>query len=179
MIIYRQVIVIITFRAIMKWVIMMKNKSFPFDYFFDTLFEQCIILAANMPTTYLTLLISLIVAKYNQVAIFNIATNLPIYLALVLGILLKFIFTLSMKDKTFKEELSTIAIDIIAGALIVFLFSITVQWIILFMTLLFLLYQSFAMAKSYQRLTIGKDTLSEELKQRHQKQMKKTGKRRK
>jgi|GEM_PF-5356117 signal transduction histidine kinase len=173
MIIYRQVIVIITFRAIMKWVIMMKNKSFPFDYFFDTLFEQCIILAANMPTTYLTLLISLIVA------IFNIATNLPIYLALVLGILLKFIFTLSMKDKTFKEELSTIAIDIIAGALIVFLFSITVQWIILFMTLLFLLYQSFAMAKSYQRLTIGKDTLSEELKQRHQKQMKKTGKRRK
>ncbi len=151
----------------------MKNSDFPLNYFFDTFFEQTILLISNMPATYITLLISLFVK------VFNISTNVPIYIALGLGILLKLILTFSMRNKTFKEETTTIVVDMIAGILIALVFNIGLQWTILFLTLLFLLYQAFALAKAYQRLSFSKNMLSEDLKQRHQKQMRKTGKRRK
>lgn len=149
----------------------MKETSFNFSYFFETLVGRILYIAMNLPTTYTTLITMFIVL------LFQIEQDIIGYLAIGVGLILKLVFTISSKHKVLNQEWITIGIDLVGGILIVLLSGFVIEIIVISLTILYLMYYSYIMTISYTRLGHTAEDLLSDLRHRHDRQNKKTKKR--
>jgi len=149
----------------------MKETSFNFSYFFETLVGRLLYVAMNLPTIYTTLMTMFVLV------IFGIEAMIIGYAALGVGLVLKFIFTISSKHKLLRNEWFTIGVDLVGGSLIVFIGGFVVEIIILSLTLLYLMYYSYVVTISFTKLGHTAEDILDDLRHRHNGQNKKTKKR--
>lgn len=151
----------------------MNETKFNVTYFFETIVQQLLSLAMNLPATYtslITVFILLVVGVENM---------LILYAALVVGVVLKLVFTLSSKTKKLQTEVFVIGIDLAIALLLVFLSSFIVEIVVISLSVLYLLYYSYVMTISYTRLGHNTEEILHDLRHRHEKENKKINKNKK
>jgi hypothetical protein len=149
----------------------MNKSSFNFTYFFDTLVERILFVASKFPTIYTTLITVIILL------LFGITDNNILFGALIVGAILKIVFTISSKQKTLRNEIITISFDILVGLSLIVLSGNVMMYIVVIISILYLFYYATIMTVSYSRLGSTSEQLLSELKKRNEKQFKNKGKR--
>lgn len=142
----------------------MNEAKFDFTYFFETLVQQILKLAMNLPALYtslFTVLILVVIGQSDQMVI--------LYAALGLGFVLKLVFTITSKTKELKKEGITIVADIGAALGIVLVTGFVIEWVVVGLSVLYLLYYSYVMTISYTRLGHNTEELLKDLRHRHDK----------
>jgi hypothetical protein len=150
---------------------MMKETSFNFTYFFETLVNRILVVAATLPALYTTFLTVVLLW------FLGIEEAWIGFAALGVGFVLKLVFTLSSKRKTFTSEWFVIAFDLAAGLLVVALTGFVFEFIVLGLTLLYLIYYSYVTTIAYTRLGHTAEDILHDLRHRHDTQNKQAGKR--
>lgn len=142
----------------------MDEMKFDYKYFLETLMQRILYIAMNLPATYTSLLMVFIVWIIQPVN-----GEIILYAAVVLGFLLKIIFTLTSKHKQLVNEVFVIGIDLALGLLIVLLSGVVTEYIVLVLTILYLLWYSYITTISYTRLGHNTEELLKDLRIRHDK----------
>ncbi|QMS85083.1 hypothetical protein [Candidatus Xianfuyuplasma coldseepsis] len=148
----------------------MNETKFNSTYFFETIVQQLLTLAMNFPAMYTTLWTAIILW------IVNVDNLLIVYAALVVGVILKLVFTMTSKSKALKSEWFVIGVDLGIALLIVFINGFIIEIIVLVLSALYLLYYSYVMTISYTRLGHNTEEILHDLRHRHEKQNKQANK---
>lgn len=149
----------------------MNEAKFDFTYFFETLVQRVLMIAMNIPVVHTTMLSVFILS------IFGLQdTMIILYAALALGVVLKLVFTITSKTKKVQTEIITLVVDIGLGLLVVLFAGYTFEFIILGLSVLYLLYYSYVMTVSYTRLGHNTEEILHDLRHRHEKQTRKSKK---
>ena len=142
----------------------MNEAKFDFTYFFETLVQQVLKVAMNLPALYTSLFTVFILALIGQSD-----NRIILYAAVVLGFVLKLIFTITSNTKELKREGVMIVADIGAALGIVLVAGFVIEWILVGLTVVYLLYYSYIMTISYTRLGHNTEELLHDLRHRHDK----------
>ena len=148
----------------------MNETSFNFTYFFETLIGRILYVAMNLPSIYTTLLTVFILL------LLQLENTLIGFAALGVGVVLKLVFTLSMKNKNLKTEVFTIGVDVAGGLLVVLFAGYVFEFVVIGLTVLYLIYYSYVMTISYTRLGHTTAEILHDLQHRHERQNKKAKK---
>jgi hypothetical protein len=155
----------------MKWGDTMNETKFNFTYFFETLVNRILHVAVSLPALYTTLLTVFLLV------LFGIEEAWIGFAALGVGFTLKIVFTLSSKRRKLTSEWFVIAFDLAGGLLVVVLSGFVFEFIVLGLTVLYLVYYSYVTTISYTRLGHTAEDILHDLRHRHEKQNKQAGKR--
>lgn len=142
----------------------MDEMTFDYKYFLETLMQRILTIAMNLPATYTSLLSVFIVWLIQPTD-----GDIILYIAVVLGFVLKIVFTVTSKRKQFTSEVFVIGIDLAFGLLIVLMTGVVVEYIVFIGTILYLLWYSYITTISYTKLGHNTEELLKDLIHRHEK----------
>jgi len=126
----------------------------------------------NIPVVYTAMLTVFILF------VFGLEDNVIILVSsIIVGVALKLLFTITSKTKKVVSEIFTMIVDILLGIGVVYFAGLTVEIVVLSLSVLYLLYYSYAMTISYTRLGHTTEEMLRDLTHRHEHQNKQNKKR--